>query len=306
VIGGTVTAGIAVILLALLVWRTIPDRSADREHRAGLAAQSAGLALPADLVDWVSGREREQGLVRLLALGPVVPPLAFWYGYAAVRSWDHGSGTPVPPLLAIWIFVPVSAACDLAWRLTAIHRARAGGNCWRAGDPTRHVAAFLNPAWTWLARAVVVILAAVTIGAVAARPPASASGLWPAAAAALVSVAGLFAAEIAQRRVVRGTRLGSSEAALAFDEASLRRTVGDLAMAGVAIAVLATVIADWPLASATGGSLLTQSVFPLLWVLTAGWVTATAAISRQRRREPPLPPAVADESQQTGYGYTWW
>jgi hypothetical protein len=146
----------------------------------------------------------------------------------------------------------------------------------------------------------------MTIAAAAARPLASPSRLWSAAAAALVSVAGLCAAEIAQRYVVRGARLGSSEAALAFDEASLRRTVRELAAAAVAITVLGTAIADWPSASAPGGSVLKQSIFPLLWVLTAGWVVATAAISRQQRREPSLPPAVADESRRTGYGYTWW
>ena len=82
VIGGLVLAGLAIAMLLAMAISAVPDSGSARARRARRAARYYDLPLAPELVDWLSDRQRVRQLTALLVLGPVLPPLAFWYGNA--------------------------------------------------------------------------------------------------------------------------------------------------------------------------------------------------------------------------------
>ncbi len=134
VISGLVLAGLAIAMLVAMAVAAVPERGLDRLRRASQVARCFELPLPADLADFLGDRQRVRQLTALLLLGPVLPPLAFWYGYAWWRAMTRGLQFPQPVVMSIWIVVLVSAVVATARHHLELRWARANGLPLLAGN----------------------------------------------------------------------------------------------------------------------------------------------------------------------------
>jgi hypothetical protein len=306
VIGGLVLAGLATAMLGATAVSSARDRPSARA-RASRLAESLGQPLPPDLVPWLAGRLRRRQQTRLLVLGPVLPPVAFWVGYAWLRALARSLSYPQPAAALIWIIVPIPAVAAVVAHYRELGWARSHGLRMLAGDPDRRLPALVPPVRTWLVRIMVAVAAAAAVAAGVVGPPVSPRRVGLAVAGAAVSLAALVVAEIVQVRIIRGPRVGPDAAALAFDEALRRQTVADIAPAPLAVAALTAVFLAFdeipmtsPLAPAVQPALLVVILIFYLVMFATSW-------SRRPGQQPSPEPAGMDElSGQTGYGYTWW
>ncbi|HUZ52764.1 MAG TPA: hypothetical protein VMU94_09575 [Streptosporangiaceae bacterium] len=308
VISGLVLAGIATAMLVAMAFSAVPGSGSARARRASQLARYFELPLPPDLMGWLGDRQRVRQLTTLFVVGPLLPPLAFWRGYAWWRAMARSLQFPQPVAMSIWIAVLVPAIVAIARHHRELRWARSHGLPLLAGDPDRRLAEVVPPVMTLLARLGVVTLAAAAVVAGIIGPGASAGRLWLAVAAAVVSLAALGTAEIVQLRLIRAPRLGSSPAALAFDDAFLSETVVDIANFPLAVAVLSSVFGAF--VNVPRASVLAPAVGPVLWFGWLGFLLLTPATSwplRKLLRHDPAPPTGMNElSSRTGYGYTWW
>jgi hypothetical protein len=294
-----VIVGLAAALLAAapLVWSALAlkrDRPARRARLATRFARMAGLTMLPDAADWVGSRVRSRFLTKITLLGPAVPVLAFVAIYLNARSWGRADQPMyVVPAILLAVTALVAAASVVA-HLEERRSAERSGEPIADADQSRELRTLIPPLITWLSRcAPAVPLVAAVVIAIHGYP-ASDLRIWGLAVLGAASAAITAVAEKAELRIIRGPRLGSTRAELAFDDAFQAQTLLGIAKLPAVTPLLGTTLICLPASSgpvdfvAAAASLLSSAAgFGTFFILSMPWA------GRYFRRNLPLPMPTA-------------